>query len=427
MKIQFLIFGLGASQILLAADPQISSWFTLDSGKVAQIYKTPAEKNAGQAVATWSNGRQSQSQPVYCGVQEVLSSSNWVYVCSTGLGSQIMGPWQNGYFPNLPTDQKFIFAIPRHPTVQTNTRPNRLFEIGLFVDGVRMFDAGDAFSYSHANGRDADPRVSIGRGDGVWNRDALVNEVRTFDASFAHQQQFGTYHYHVEPIALRYELGDHVDFDQATKTYHESPGAPTHHSPIIGWMQDGYPLYGPYGYSNATNSASGLRRMVSGFVLRNGQKGTDNLAETGRKTLPAWDARELNCSATLPADKTGPNVSERYPLGQYMEDYAYLGDLGKVQGKDFDLDEFNSRWCVTPEFPHGTYAYFTTIDEKGWPIYPYNMGRRYRGVPNGQLVRGIYEPVTTNFLAHPVVTAKVNARGTTTLVWNPGSETYEAR
>ena len=55
------------------------------------------------------------------------------------------------------------------------------------------------------------------------------------------------------------------------------------------------------------------------------------------------------------------------------------------------------------------------------------MGRRYRGVPNGQRVRGIYEPVVTNFIAHPVVTAKVNARGTTRLVWNSGSDTYEAR
>jgi hypothetical protein len=111
-------------------------------------------------------------------------------------------------------------------------------------------------------------------------------------------------------------------------------------------------------------------------------------------------------------------VSDHYPLGHYIEDYAYLGDLGKVQGKHFDLDEFNGRWCVTPEFPHGTYAYFTAIDAKGWPVYPYNMGRRYHGQPNGQLVRGIYEPVTTNFLAHPVVMAKVNARGTTTLVWS---------
>ena len=123
------------------ADPQITSWFTLGSGKFAQIYRTDAEKNAGQPETTWSNGRNTQAQPAYCGVQAIVSSANWIYVRSTGLGSQIMGPWQNGWFPNLPTDQHFIFAIPRHPKVQTTQNFNRLGEIGMFVDGVRMFDA----------------------------------------------------------------------------------------------------------------------------------------------------------------------------------------------------------------------------------------------------------------------------------------------
>lgn len=380
------------------ADPQLTSWFTLDSGKFAQIYRTPAEKSADKPVTTWSNGRNSQPQPAYCGVQAILSSSNWIYIRSTGLGSQIMGPWQNGRFPNLPIDQHFIFAIPRHPAVQTGNRFNRLNEIGMFVDGVRMFDAGDAFSYSHQAGRDADPRAGIGQGDHIWNRDALVNEGQTFDAALAHQQNWGTYHYHVEPIALRYLLGDHVDFDPATKTYGESKSAPTKHSPILGWMQDGYPIYGPFGFSNPTNPASGVRRMVSGFVLRDGRNGADDLAANGRKTLPEWEAREQNCLAILKNSEAGPAVSEWYPLGHYLEDYAYLGDCGKTLGKDFDLDELNGRWCVTPEFPQGTYAYFTTINADGQPIYPYAMGRRYHGNPVGQLVNRIGEVVTTNFV-----------------------------
>ena len=409
------------------ADPQITSWFTLDSGKFAQIYRTVAEKNSGQTEMTWSNGRQIQSRPAYCGVQEILSSSNWIYVRSTGLGSQIMGPWQNGWFPNLPTDQHFIFAIPRHPKQQTGNRFNHLGEIGLFVDGVRMFDASDAFSYSHENGCDADPRAGIGQGERIWNRDALVNEGKTLDAALGHQQNRGTYHYHAEPIALRYELGDHVDLDPATKTYRESTGAPTRHSPILGWMQDGYPLYGPYGYANPTNPASGLRRLISGFVLCNGQHGADNLAESGRRTLPAWVAREENHSAVLQSIEAGPDVSERYPIGYYIEDYAYLGDLGEKTGKDFDLDELNGRWCVTPEFPRGTYAYFTTINAAGQPVYPYNMGRRYHGYPNGQLVRGIFETVTTNFVAHPLEQAKATPQKSPTLVWNPTSGGYVAK
>jgi YHYH protein len=430
MKIIFLATIFCALTATVFADPQITSWFTLDSGQFAQIYRTVAEKNSGRTETMWSNGRNVQSQPAYCGVQGILSSSNWIYVRSTGLGSQIMGPWQNGYFPNLPTDQHFIFAIPRHPRAETTRSFQHLGEIGMFVDGVRMFDAGDAFSYSHQNGRDADPRAGIGQGDGIWNRDALVNEGKTFDVALAHQQNRGTYHYHVEPIALRYKLGDHVDFDAATKTYHESSNAPAKHSPIIGWMQDGYPLYGPFGYSNPTNPATGLRRMVSGFVLRNGENGADNLSQTGRRTLPDWTAREQNRSATLQFFETGPNVSEVCPLGHYMEDYAYLGDLGKTFGKDFDLDELNGRWCVTPEFPNGTYAYFTTIDASGWPVFPYNMGRRYHGHANGQLVAGICEPVTTNFIAHVDTTASVTAvpaAKNATFIWNANTGGYETK
>jgi len=427
MKTVFIAVQFFAMASGVFADPQITSWFTLDSGRFAQLYRNEAEKNSAQAETTWSNGRNTQSQPAYCGVQKIVSSSNWVYVFSTGLASQTMGPWLNGRFPNLPTDQHFIFAIPRHPTVQTSRGFNRLFEIGLFVDGVRMFDACDAFSFSNQNAQDANPRAGIGQGDHVWNRDALVNEGKTFDAALAHQQNQGTYHYHVEPIALRYELGDHVDFDPGTKTYRESSGAPKKHSPILGWMQDGYPVYGPYGYSNPTNSASRLRRMVSGFVLRNGESGTDNLAQSGRKTWPAWAAREMRMPAKLDANEFGPDVGEPFPVGHYIEDYAYLGDCGKILGQDFDLDELNGRWCVTPEFPQGTYAYFTTIDANGKPVYPYNMGRRYHGNPVGRLVTGIHEPVATNFLAHAQSVAGTQNPNPKTLTWNAGIGGYEAK
>jgi hypothetical protein len=401
------------------ADPQIASWYTADSSKLAQIFLTDADRSSGTTRTTWSNGRNVQSQPAFSGVQEILSSSNWIYIRSTGLGSHTMGPWLNGRFPNLPTDQHYIFAIPRHPTAQSGNYPNHLGEIGMFVDGVRIFDAGDAFSYSHENGRDADPRARNGQGDHIWNRDAFVNESMTFDAAWGHQQNWGTYHYHAEPIALRYLLGDHVDLDPETKTYRERKTPPMKHSPIVGWMQDGYPIYGPYAFSNPISASSGIRRMVSGFALRDGRNGTDNLSLIGRITLPAWDVREGHLAATLNQTEFGPNVSAIYPLGHYMEDYAYLGDCGKTVGKDFDLDEFNGRRCVTPEFPNGTYAYFTTIDTNGRPVYPYNMGRRYYGAPVGQLCRRIGEPVTTNFVNRANASlAASGAPQTTTLSWN---------
>ena len=48
-----------------------------------------------------------------------------------------------------------------------------------------------------------------------------------------------------------------------------------------------------------------------------------NLTSTGRTTIPLWAARMYGVSI----NQTGPSVSSSYPLGRYMEDNAYLGDL----------------------------------------------------------------------------------------------------
>ncbi len=409
------------------ADPQIDSWLTTYSGEYARIYTNDAAKAAGKSVVTWSNGRLTQSLPAYCGIQEILSSSNWVYVLTTGLASYTMGPWyidpsRTRPFPNLPLNQKLIYRIPRAPSTLVAHSFKRLGEIGCFVDGVRMFDATDAFSYSTSNGRDANPMAGIGQGNRIWNRDAWVNERVTFDVGYAHQQNTGRFHYHANPIALRHLLGDHVDYDSATGTYHESAGLPSRHSPIIGWMQDGFPLYGPYGYSNPTNAGSGVRRMVSGYGPRDGSNGTDNLSLSGRVALPAWAGRVFRRSTVLAPGQYGPRIGSNYPIGHYLEDYAYLVDCGGRLGAEFDLDESNGRWCVTPEFPKGTYAYFSTIRADGSPAYPYNMGRLYHGNPTGSLVTSITEPVATNFVGVADANLKIadaeRSNNAVTLTWS---------
>jgi hypothetical protein len=388
-----------------SADPQLNSWFVTYSGKYARIYTTDAAKATGSTATTWTNGSLVQSLPAYDGVQEVDSSSNWVYIRSTGLGSHVMGPWyldaaHTQLFPNYPVNQQELFRIPRSPSSGTNTL-NGGGPIGVFVDGVAMFNSWDAFYWNGS----AD--VSGAGSGGYWNRDAYVNEGVTFDSANAHQPQSGQYHYHANPPALRYFLGDHVNFDSAADTYSESTNAPAH-SPILGWVQDGYPVYGPYGYANPTNPASGVRRMISGYVPRNGSFGADNISTNGaaRSSLPAWALRLYGNNNN--ATKTGPDVSSSYPFGRYMEDNAYLGDLtnsatGKpwAQGTDFDLDQYNGRFCVTPEFPNGTYAYFVAIDSNGVPVFPYNIGRAFYGDPKGGANTTISEAVVTNFQGGP--------------------------
>lgn len=405
MKMIKSLIALGCAGMLLthaAADPRVDSWLTAFSGQYARIYTTDANRLAGNAVTTWSNGSQNQTAPAYSGVQEIYSSANWVYLRSSGLGSHVMGPWylnaaHTQVFPNYPVNQKALYRIPRSPTVPGTKTLTGLGAIGYFVDGVSMFDSRDGFYWNGS-------AEAGGMGTGYWNRDAYVNEGVTFDPGYAHQENTGNHHYHANPIALRYLLGDHVDFNTATKTYSESTNAVTLHSPILGWVRDGFPIYGPYGYASASNSASGVRRMLSGYVLRNGQNGTQNLTGTGRTNIPAWATRVYN----VPAAQSGPTVNATYPLGRYMEDNDYLGDLGFTQGTHFDLDEFNGRWCVTPEFPGGTYAYFVAISSNGAPVYPYNIGRAFYGNPTGSAQTSVNEAVTTNFIGGPNLRESLN-------------------
>ena len=120
----------------------------------------------------------------------------------------------------------------------------------------------------------------------------------------------------------------------------------TLHSPIIGWAYDGNPIYGPYGYSNP-DGTGGVKRMQSGYRKR---------------TLP-----------------NRPSLTV-YPLGFFCNDYEWFSDG--------DLDQFNGRFGVTPEYPNGVYAYYTTIGDNDssfnnykLPEYPYVIGGRFKSKP----------------------------------------------
>jgi hypothetical protein len=160
--------------------------------------------------------------------------------------------------------------------------------------------------------------------------------------------------------------------------------------------------------------------MVSGYVIRNGSYGTSNLTANGRATIPQWAVRLFNVASNIVA---GPAVSTTYPLGRYMEDNDYLGDHGIAPGTNtYDLDEYNGRWCVTPEFPAGTYAYFVAIASDGTPVFPYNIGRGYYGSPTATTPTSISETVATNFLGGPNAVPSLNPpsvkNGMVTLTWS---------
>ena len=371
--------------------PLEKSWLTYPGTGYARIYKTQANATATNKISstTWPvpfnspgsphpviNG--GQATPAYAGVQSLRVSANWLYMQSSGLPYHVIGPWyfdaaKTDLFLSWPSKMNVLVRFPRVPVPAITKSPTTLGAIAYWVDGTIIHNQLDAFYW---NGTADVTNMGV---TGSWERNAALAEGPTFDPDAAHQPFTGEHHHHISPSGLRYLLGDHISYNSASHTYTENP-AMGGHSPIIGWAFDGYPIYGPYGFANPNDAGSAVRRMVSGYVPRNGAFGTTNLSATGRTSYPAW-------ALAMPTQLTnlnGPAVSPSYPLGWYVQDFDHLGDRGYVQGAgQFDLDRYNGRWCVTPQFPGGTYAYFVTIEANGTPAFPYVIGRQYYGVKQG--------------------------------------------
>lgn len=366
--------------------PLEQQWQTMRGAEYARIYTSQTRALNGISNTTWTTGGPvragGQETPAYAGIESIRVSANWVYVKGSSLPHYTMGPWyfnteKTQLFVNLPSQWEMLARIPRVPVPAVNRTNTNFGPTAIWVNSAIIHNQLDAFYWYGTE--DIDDNA---RGTEYWTRNARLAEGLTFDPAGAHQPFTGESHHHISPFALRYELGDHMNYDPETHTYTEAPGQ-ADHSPILGWSFDGYPIYGPYGFSAPFDGESSVRRMESGFVPRDGNFGTTNLISEGRTSLPQWAIRSGHGTSTVNDAATGPDVDANFPMGWYMQDFDYLGDLGYAQGTDFDLDECNGRWCVTPEFPDGTYAYFVTIDASFEPAYPYIIGRQYFGVKQG--------------------------------------------
>lgn len=199
---------------------------------------------------------------------------------------------------------------------------------------------------------------------GTWNQLAYYFEGNDMDASNGHSTPDKMYHHHFDNLELH-------NWDSAK------------HSPIVGYAWDGYPVYGPFGYAHA-DGTGGIKRIRSGYKTKSYTTRTN-----------------------------GPSVGGQFPIGCYIEDWEYTAGYG-------DLDEHNGRFCQTPEYPNGTYAYFTTVDENYKPYYPYFTGPTFYGIvdnsnagPNGgnTVLPGDatpYTPAGTSVAAIAAIESNIN-------------------
>jgi hypothetical protein len=353
-RIAMLISLMTTLQVTAQNNPAVNGWLLNTNGIRGSHYV---------------NGNSTAIQDIdSANVKTVYYSANWSYIRANGVPSYTTGPFLDGN-PSITTSQNAIFKMPLNPVQNTGTpTPTTMGNIGLFINGVALFDARDGVSWRSSTNSLAGGPLG-GQGDNVWNRDAIRAERVGFDCSKGHPAM-GNYHHHQNPSAFDLDL---VVISTVCNLY-DADGLylidSTQHSPLLGFAYDGFPIYGAYAYQN-TNGSGPIVRMKSSYYLRN---------ITIRNTSPT--------GATV---LSGPNVSTTYPLGYFKEDYEYIAP---ISGQTDYLDVHNGRFCVTPEYPNGTYAYFCTVDQNWNSAYPYAVGPTFYGVKTAAKVTAITEPVT---------------------------------
>jgi len=222
---------------------------------------------------------------------------------SNGLPDHLPGQFPNARNPNEIRTQRHEFRMPVHPVPNEEPTPSLRASFGVALNGV-PYDPGTAESW---------------QGDRNWTYEAGTGFLDLgLDASNAHVQPDGTYHYHAMPVGHVAKLGGDVQGMRQA-----------------GWAADGFPIYTAVGHSDPKDAGSPLKKLRSSYALKKGTR------------------------------QGGPGGAHD---GTFVADFEFVPGQGA-------LDACNGRFEVTPEFPGGTYAYHLTEE---FPFIP----RMWRGTPD---------------------------------------------
>ncbi|MDE3236997.1 MAG: YHYH protein [Bacteroidota bacterium] len=144
----------------------------------------------GNYVVIKSNGLPDHKSPYYKGTQWAST----MYEAYNGTNAN----WNQN--PNTIASQNYVFKIPLNPSKASSSSETPMGPMGVALNGVAIFN-------QYAAGRVA-----------------LTGEINSFDQYNGHPQMSGEYHYHVEPLYITANKGK---------------------SSLIGFLLDGFPVYGP--------------------------------------------------------------------------------------------------------------------------------------------------------------------------------------
>ncbi|MEM6334000.1 MAG: YHYH protein [Planctomycetota bacterium] len=261
----------------------------------------------GEAASAWGGADElwvelASLDGAWASAVDVRMDGDALTVIANGLPDHATGRFPNRGNPNRIQPQSYRFSLPTDPRPRDVAQAARGYVFGVALNGV-VFDPGTAERWTPDG-------LRRGGGPSDWTYEAFNAKGEPtlgLDASNAHVQSTGAYHYHGIPMGL---LEARTVGSKMT---------------LLGFAADGLPIYGPFAHEAADDASSRLVEMKSSYRLKPG---------------------------TRPSGDRGPGGAYD---GRFTEDWVYVQGAG-------DLDEANGRFGVTPQYPDGTYYYVLTAD-----------------------------------------------------------------
>ena len=256
------------------------------------------------------------------------------------------GWWPRGGSSCPESQNEMSLSFPSEPEPYNGECETGLGPVGLWVNGVPIYNWSDATSYNN---------------EGVWDNFAKPFRLSAMDMCHGHSGN-GMYHHHSYNVCLRQQVNDQGD----------------RHSPIYGYAGDGYPIHGPYHDKNLLTKSCWMKRDYSA----NSETGC---GVDGERSCIFVDEEDIARGVT--SVNQGPSTNQTINFadagtglavsGIYYQDY-YFDASCPAQGEEY-LDEHSGH-----DHDGLGYHYHTSVDENLEPEFPMVHGPDYYGdVNNG--------------------------------------------
>jgi hypothetical protein len=278
--------------------------------------------------------------------KSTLATLGYSYEFGANIGyaskSCSLGYWPPG--PSCPIADNRQYSFPLQPIIDFVQKTIiGLGPIGLFINGATIYGFKDAHSYKNLN---------------QWENLAPELERYDLDICLGHADPSGTYHHHQYSDCLRIQSGDTQD----------------QHSPIYGWLQDGFPLYGPY---------QGESLLAKSCWIQRDYTSASSGCPDGRRSCILNNPTDLGEGAyTLPQVLHGPDPSsfilsmsgDKIPAtsGIYYQDYYFNKSCYEQGGASLNVNNGHIHDDLG-------FHYHITLDSQLHPVFPYLVGPKLYG------------------------------------------------